>query len=295
MKYVDKCVICNSRNLSAYNAATAPFIASRVWDSKPFKVKLFHCRNCDFVFFNLRMQENEMAALYKDYRDETYQHQRNSFEKWYTKEINEKIGNNPTEIRNRNKNLSDILLKTTDVTKIKTVLDFGGDKGQFIPEVLRSAEKYVYDISGITPNQGVKSIQDLSESRSLKFDLIMCCHVLEHVPYPPEILEQIKRFSRKDSIYYFEVPFDSPFQFQNILSFKNIIKHFLYSVLPIYKCIRFIFSRSFEMHEHVNFFSVNSLKNLMDVSGLKVQYISVRPIDSGWIKNNVLCCIAKNQ
>lgn len=289
MKEVNKCIVCNSDKLLIYPAITAPFIADRIWHSKPIKVNLMRCKNCGFAFYNPRLDNDEISNLYRDYRSDEYQKNRQKYEPSYTKELNESIGKNEIEIKNRKSNLSKILNENLDVSKIRSVLNFMGDNGQFIADDLVNAGKYVYGISGVTPIKGVKIIKDIPESRNMKFDFIMCCQVLEHVPYPLEILEQIKMFSHKDSVFYFEVPIDSPFEFSLITAkYKEVIER----ILLLFGLLK-EFNRVFEMHEHTNHFSINSMKNMLVLTGFEILFIDVRTIDIGWSKPNILSCLAK--
>lgn len=293
MKLINRCVICDSKDLSNYKAVIAPFLVSRIWGSKTKKnkIRLFQCRKCEFAFFNLRFEEKEMAALYKNYRDDAYQRERNQYEDWYTKEVNEEVGNGKKEIEKRNANLSSLLKNTIDVSKIKTVLDFGGDKGQFIPDLLKKAKRYVYEISGTKALPGVKSIDNIESLKLISFDFIMCCHVLEHTPFPMQVLKQIKALSHEDSFFYFELPLDPPFLYSDLLTFKNLVKRVLFIIEPI----RRKFFRTLLMHEHINFYSKRSLGNILDLAGFDVVKMSVKTFDLGWVKPSVLCCLAKNK
>lgn len=299
MKYVDHCILCSSKKVDIFFCDISRFISDRVGISFPFEMKFIHCKNCDFSFYNPRFDENEILLLYENYRDEKYQMQRNKYEKWYTKELNRFIGKSPVEIKNRKENLSGIIKGLIDVSNIKSVLDFGGDMGQFIPDEFANTERYVYDVSNTTPISGIKMIKDLSNIRHMKFDFIVCCHVLEHLSSPLEMLDKLKNFSRRGTFFYFEVPFDSPF-YQKFGG--NIIKaqikkallglhlnNFLYLIFKFFG-MHYGF---LGMHEHVNFFSLKSIKHMLLSNGFDLCYIREKTIDVGWDKIEILSCLAK--
>ena len=147
MNKEQKCLICNSKNTKTYPTKISDFLISRMLQSKDnIDTNLIHCSECGFAYYDYRPSNDEITRLYKDYRDDKYQKVRQSYEPWYTKEINSLIGNNPTECKNRAKNLSYIINKYVDLNNIHNVLDFAGDKGQHIPDIFADKNKYVYDI-----------------------------------------------------------------------------------------------------------------------------------------------------
>ena len=83
---------------------------------------------------------------------------------------------------------------------------------------------------------------------SEKYDLIVCSNVLEHIPYPAEILGDIKACMDSDTILYLEVPLEEimrdPFD-----GFYRNKRHW---------------------HEHINFFSEIALRRLIAACGLDV-------------------------
>ena len=224
----------------------------------------------------------ECKKLYANYRDEAYQKQRQKYECWYTKEINELIGKDHIEIKNRNENLTRIL-KRNITGEIKSVLDFGGDKGQFIPEILKSAEKFVYEISGVTPVDGIKSLTTIKGCKKQNYDLILCSHVLEHAAKPEETIKEIKSLLQKGQYLYVELPFDSPFfkkPFSNLhflfnkhFKFSNLIKHFIYLKKT---------PNTHIMNEHINFFTPKSINKLLEKEGFKILSSTNKTLNLGW-------------
>ena len=157
-----------SNKIDIFPATMTPFIAERIWNSKPLKTRIVICKNCGFIFFDPRLDDDEEKALYKDYRGEEYVKQRIKHEKTYSKSLNELIGKNPIEIENRKLNLSKILNANLDLSKITNILDFGGYKGQHIVNEFNHIDKYIFDLSRVPALGDIKRINDISESESLK-------------------------------------------------------------------------------------------------------------------------------
>jgi SAM-dependent methyltransferase len=294
MKSVDNCIICGSNDLINFITKCSPFLAKRIWDSRPFDVKLVHCKNCDFTFYNPRPDDEELERLYKNYREPEYQKQREKYDKGYTKELNDSIGNDKTEIEERKSNMLSVIKGRFAIKKVRNVLDFGGDRGQFIIDEFDAADRYVYDISGAPLLPTIKRITDIAESDKKKFDFIMCCHVLEHVPDPNELIERIMKFSHKETKFYFELPSQLPPLMTGV--FLMLFFKFISSNGRIFRFYAKIRQRSiedsfFQMHEHINYFSIVSLKRLLESNGLNVEYIAIRkiPLSAG---NKLLCCYA---
>ena len=295
MNIVKNCILCGSDKLDQYPAAAAPFLAERLWHSNAPTFKLAHCVNCDLSFYNPRLDSSELAHLYDNYRDENYQRQRQAKEPWYTEKINKSVGNDPHEIISRKNNLSQILAKKKiDAKAIKAVLDYGGDKGQFIPDEFSSAEKYVYEISGANPISGVKMLNDLNQLRPMKFEFIMCSHVLEHVPYPLDVIKEILLITQKNGLVYLEVPLDSPFyRSGDIFMARKLNKLFFYLYQLAFR-LKEKPPRIYEMHEHINYFSFASMKYLLQTSGLRIVYMGAKALNLGSSKSEILCCLARS-
>ena len=287
------CLICKSKNINKFKAQFADFIAERVFDGENMAINLLHCEKCGFAYFDYRVSDDESTKLYSGYRNKGYQKQRQKHECWYTEEINKLIGNSNLEIKNRNNNLEDILKKYINISRIQSVLDFGGDRGQFIPDVFKAVKKYVYEISGVEPCSGIQSLTSMEECYLNDYDLVICANVLEHLANPSEKVRQIKSLLKKGNYLYVELPYDSPFYknkfsdcqflFNRYFSWINIFKHFIkakkYSNLQL-------------MHEHINYFTINSIEELLNKEGFKVMCSQIKTIDAEWSKSKVISILS---
>lgn len=286
------CLICKSKNIKSFKTKVSEFIAQRMFCAEETTTELLHCQDCGFAHYSLRPSEEEIKRFYDGYRNNEYQKQRQKYDCWYTEELNEIIGKNPKEVQNRKKYMSNFLTPQIDFSKISNVLDFGGDKGQNVPDEFKGAEKFVYDLSGTEVLEGVTLISDFNELG--KYDFIMCQCVLEHVNDPFEITEQFKKVSNQGSYLYIEVPFDSPFYksplfnlqfiFSKYYSFKNIVKHF----------IKNLKNKAFApMTEHINYFTLNSAEILLKQAGYEVLKSELATVDCGWCKQKMICTLAR--
>ncbi len=164
--------------------------------------KYFYCQECSLGFFNYRYNPQEMFLIYNLYRGDKYLKIRSSWEPWYTKEFNE-THDGQSYINSRKKYLQNFLLSNLKSSPV-TLVDYGGDKGQYIPD-LNQRKSYVLDVSNNNLLHGIERISKLSEINEP--DLVILSHVLEHVSNPREVLEELLGQSK---VLYIEVPFGCP-------------------------------------------------------------------------------------
>lgn len=289
-----KCLICKSSNEKSFEALTSGFITERMYSGVEKQTKLIHCQDCGFAYYELRPDKTEMGKLYKGYRNSDYQKQRQKYDCWYDERINSAIGNNPVEIKTRKSNFADVLKKNIETENIITILDFGGDKGQYIPDLFQNTQKFVYDISGAKTPANIEKISDFEILKNYSFDLIMCNHVLEHLSEPEKTIEDLKPLLNSNGYIYLELPFDSPFYRKKFSNFKFLFnKYFKWAdIFKHYLNMRKK-AKYFQMHEHINFFTPKSVEVMLKFSGFNVISNEIRNIDCGWQKADFICTLAK--
>ena len=106
----------------------------------------------------------------------------------------------------------------------------------------------VYDISNKDVITGARIVAK-NEAFSKKYRLIICSNVLEHVPYPSDLLFDIVNTMDGESILYVEVPLENVV-LNNQGNLHLHKKHW---------------------HEHINFYSEKSLQHLADNVGLEIK------------------------
>jgi len=254
-----ECLCCGGDNLKSSPAILMPFVAHRTFGWQPVNIddtwglrtiknghaysicKSLYCDNCGFLFLDIRFSENEVKTLYFEYRGDEYNALREFYEPGYAA---------------RNLNIS--VDEFTYIEKIEeflqehllfpiSILDWGGDSGETTPFESRRKELDIYDISDNSVIHGATKITK-EDAYLKKYDLIVCSNVLEHVPFPSELLLDIVKIMNEESVLYIEVPLEN-IMLNNELDLHLKKKHW---------------------HEHVNFFSEQSLYRLTADVGLKV-------------------------
>jgi SAM-dependent methyltransferase len=300
------CRNCGSAELYIIKngAVVAPFFASRVWGLHSLKpnrksrslrfinfiffglseyitqrtrmcMNASLCDSCDFYSTEVEIPEQSLSGLYRDYRSDTYNSDRELYEPGYSKTIGKLIGGTEEAVeRNRalSKYLKDLEIKTEfKEKKIKKALDWGGADGRFLPNFDLSCERYIFEISNISSVEGVTQIAKLSDE--MRFDYIQLAHVLEHMSNPLRFINEVVNYLNPRGYLYLEVPLEvNPHTFvEEIKSEKMLL----------------------EVHEHINKYTENSLKNLVRSAKLEVIDVSTNLVDMPWTKANVIRLLAK--
>jgi hypothetical protein len=257
-RIASRCVCCNKGDLVRTPAILMPFVADRVFGWKPVRIdeswglrtirtgnaytscNSLYCCGCGFLFLDMRFSEVELNNLYRDYRGESYVALRDHYEPGYAlrnAELKEGI---------KYSNCIEEFLEPYFTFPI-SVLDWGGDTGKNTPFKNRSTRIDVYDVSGVTPIEGVRLVRR-AQLDNASYDLIVCSNVLEHISYPLDLLEDIGRVMTRNTRLYLEVPFEAVMV--NHPEDPYVYKH--------------------HWHEHINFFSETSLRYLVAAAGMKI-------------------------
>lgn len=253
-----QCVCCGSKDLSSSPAILMPFVADRVFGWAPIQIddswglstisngkaysicKSMCCRKCGHVFLDIRFSEDELTSLYKGYRGEEYRALRDSYEPGYSAR-NSCLGAGVgyvSEIEN---------FLTPYLEGAPRILDWGGDTGKNTPFKQNNLTMDIYDISAKDVVPGARSITK-QQALMNRYDLVVCSNVLEHIPYPTEVLLDIRETLDAKSVLYIEVPYED--------------------VMRTHKTDPHLKKRHW--HEHINFFSDRSLPALIESVGLRV-------------------------
>jgi hypothetical protein len=268
-RIAQQCPCCMSEKIRKSPAILMPFISHRAFNWKPVKIddswqlssikngyaysicNSVFCDSCGFLFLDIRFSDDELARLYENYRGEEYTQLRDHYEPGYAE---------------RNRNLNSGQKYTNDIHNFLepflelpiSILDWGGDTGKNTPFKNQNTKFDIYDISEKDVIKGARIVSKKEAYRS-KYDLIVCSNVLEHVSYPHELLEEIIPCMARESILYIEVPYeDLVLNEKTNLHLKK--KHW---------------------HEHVNFYSHESLKCLIQTAGLEIVNINELQVDDG--------------
>jgi SAM-dependent methyltransferase len=100
-----------------------------------------------------------------------------------------------------------LIAQATD-GQFQVAVDFGGDEGQFFPGSAAN-RKIVIDVSDKLMPDGVELLKDFN-SIGASPDLVMICHVLEHLNDPVGLLTEVRQAIDPKGVLYLEVPMDMP-------------------------------------------------------------------------------------
>jgi hypothetical protein len=289
VRHVDTCIGCGARELSRYATAVAPFVASRV-PSLGTRAELVRCRSCGLAFFDPRLEDGEVGALYRNYRDAEYQRARQQHEPDYTPALNAGLGGE-LEVAARTANMRAFLAPHLRLGEVRSVLDYGGDRGQFILDELAGARRVVYEVSGVEPRPGVVALSDWQAVARERYDLVLCNHVLEHASFPGEVVRQLAAVAHAGTRLYFEVPVEDPFAPRRPGSVFSPLRRLVLAARPLADL--YYGRRKLPLlHEHVNLFSVRSLARTLERHGLVVDEVARREFAVGAARTAVVSCVA---
>ena len=291
MYRIHSCPCCGSLDLDAYPAGVAPFIVEYVLEGVPTSSRLMACRHCAFRFYETRYDDAEATRLYSDYRGERYFAVRHRHEPWYTRKFNDGLATTGG-IDIRRDEIARWLRDLSGDAAPMTALDYGGDRGQFLPNE-PGLERFVYDISGVTPEPGVVAFATEKDLGDRTFDAILISQVLEHVSDVGHILDHVKRLSARRAGVIIEVPFEHfDLKFMGRSErYQRYVDRVLHS--PVSRAFDF-YSAVFRlklgvipplgfprMHEHINYFDGRSLRAALETRGFEVVTVEQTTTSSG--------------
>jgi hypothetical protein len=222
------------------------------------------CLNCGFWSTKEPFEDKMLEMLYGNYRSSEYNEERDIFEPGYRDTIAPCLGGD-NEAVIRNNRLVQYLRSVSSFENVKprTLLDWGGADGRFLPVVEWDAKKYCYDISCSPTVDGVVHLDSLDSIG--KFDYVQLAHVLEHVPQPRGILKLVTDHMAPGGFVYVELPLE--------LSATTLPR-------SIAEC-----SPTLVVHEHINKFLPMTLEKMFCSLGLRVIDVSVDHYSTEWSDN----------
>ena len=254
-----QCVCCEGSQLSRSPAILMPFVAARIFNWYPVGIdeswglktiqgghaysicNSLLCDDCGLLFLDLRFSDDELGKLYSDYRGKEYSELREQFEPGYIA---------------RNNLLNEgvpFLIEVEEFIRphLKfpiAILDWGGDTGINTPFKYENHLFHIYDISNKPVMQGA-TVVDSATAAATDYQLIVCSQVLEHTPYPAQVIASMKQSMSPTTLLYIDVPYEEHMRSYTSESVLLKKKHW---------------------HEHINFYSPKSLRTLVEKCGLVV-------------------------
>jgi hypothetical protein len=294
-----RCLVCEQYELNTYNAILAPWIRQLCNLNLGETTSFLECKSCGFCSFSYRYSESDMKSIYEHYRGPQYLRVRRSWEPWYTVKEADYYKLKESAVENRNDFMrSSFKSARVQIDSVDSVLDFGGDLGQFIPDEILG-KKYLLDPSNISLENESGTIRVSSlDQVSIELDLIMNCHTLEHLSDFQSVIDEIYRKIKKDKYFYLEVPLDG-FKVKNFhssriynsylqwIQSKRVFLILANFITGVYRQIfrRIPYMGVIQQSEHINYFGQKSLEILLKRSGFEV--ISVQGPDFGFQQGKI--------
>jgi len=293
------CRWCKSRNVHKIAVgAKARWIVESPSDSEISY--LFECCDCGLVYFSASFSDVELTRMYSGYRSSDYQRRRARYEPWYTKKINAAIGHSEAVLTLRRQHLEKVLLDAASNHPEKfssptRVLDVGGDEGQFIPTIQSITEKAVLEVSGVRPVEEAQVLTSWDQVGGFSPDMIMMCHVLEHIETARDNIENASRALKPGGILYLEIPLDRPVKIGRVFSTSTYRKYTqllckappLFVLADLFSLLsRKIIGRPMpgaviKQNEHINFFDDKTIVYVVEKMGFELLHESTYKPTSG--------------
>ena len=201
-----------------------------------FRVEFIACRNCGFLTYSPRPTADDIARKYRHTPSDSARDAPAATAALSRQDVR------------RARRLTRLILGETKAksTRGLRVLDFGGGDGRMLGGLVdRGALCHLVDYSERV-HPGVTKIGDTEHDipADANYDVIICSHVVEHLPDPRETLATLREALAPDGIIYVEVPIEVVGQ------------------LPA----------THEPVTHLNFFTPDSLRALLAFAGYGVSW-----------------------
>lgn len=191
-----------------------------------------YCNNCGFVIYTPRPDESDVDEKYR-----------------YLEILEQDTGRSPFPgqvARKRSLSILQYLRKRVKLSGVNEVLDYGGGDGslmQAFREMGMSCFLVDYNKNCLP---GIRKLADTVHRLSPEsaFDLIICSHVMEHIAEPLKVILTLSQHLRTGGYLFIEVPLD-------IWERQSLPDD------PV---------------THINYFTPNSLWNLLVLSGIQPLY-----------------------
>lgn len=208
------------------------------------------CEGCGFIFLNPRFTEEEMRAQYVAVSEMRIPERRQK-------------SMPPLRHEERSRRIYELVNGYHPVGESVSVLDYGGMQGYNLSVfVEKGCDCYLADyLEEVDHLEGVTYLgRDVADLKGATFDIILLCHVLEHVINPVEMVKDLRPFLKADGIIYAEVPLGCRNEWMKLS----------------------------EPMTHINFFSEESLYHCFRLAGLGVTHLSTA---TQWVTRGEMDCL----
>lgn len=213
------------------------------------------CMHCGFIFFNPRPEEEDMAIKYAvmdELRDT---------------ELRAAQCGIPIYDDKRAWEIFTSLRRYREPGGLN-VVDVGGANGYNLKRFVTKNSCFVVDYGERDLIDGVNYLgKTMSEIPStMSFDIVLCCHTLEHVVNPVAEVMNIQHTMSPGGLLYIEVPLGCHDEYKHTRNFLT----------------------------HINFFSEGSIRHLLSACNMKLRYITTKLTTIRWFRWLSIVAIAQN-
>ncbi len=180
-----QCSICDSFKTQMERTVQSPFIDK--------KYTLYFCKDCDSYFFDKNEYDFDLKELYND-ENRTWNN-KFTYSKYWSRQV--KRINKLLADKNRRLNILDVGCRTGDF-----LLHWGKEINDLYGVELNKHNAY------ISKKRGINVYNDFIENIDfeIKFDVITCYALLEHIANPKIVLEKITGILKTDGIIVIMIP-----------------------------------------------------------------------------------------
>ncbi len=223
---------------------------------EPIEVCFRICTSCGFIFFSPRPEENDMVIKYNLVNELGDAKQRDEF-----------MYHGITCDDKRALEIYKSIAVFGEVYN-SNIIDLGGASGLNLKYFLNDNNCFVIDYERRELLAGTEYLCETTEDmpESMQAKVVLYCHTLEHVVDPVKEILKIKDILELGGLLYIEVPFGCWNEFKHTRNFLT----------------------------HLNFFSEGSLYYLLDMCGLSIKYLKLKPTLSRVRYVPVIVAIAEN-
>ena len=234
MKKIAKCTLCKKPSRHLITKSKQPTKIFPTKDYKNFSKKDLHiyfCKNCSYCFQYPIPSERQIDSFYQDEQSE------------YTSMINDPILGAEKE-QEKVDFIINSMKKNLNTKKKLNIIEIGGFDGYVLREVAKKfkAKKYLIEPNKVGASIARKNNINVKNSylddKSIKnmqgqYNVVICKHVIEHVKYLDNFVENLQKLLTEDGILIIETP-DLDAIFKKSLTREFILQHLHYfSVLTL--------------------------------------------------------------
>ncbi len=226
---------------------------NKVWSVENGKV--YRCSDCELVFIDPMMSENEEREFYKNYNE-------------HVKKRGVIVENSVEEFHEKSKSVANERLKVVNkFFKNKKVLEIGSSTGAFLSLLddchTHACELAIDNLEYSKQFINGKAYNSIDEVKENDFEVICMYHVFEHIRNPIGFLNTCKSLLNMNGYIVIEVPHsnDPLITLFDCEEFKNFVFQPMHPMVYNEKSLDYVFDKSGFRKEEVIYYQRYGLDN----------------------------------